>query len=50
MRLFLHLIRTLFGVFLDALAFIHSVSAPLLQSQQKICSCVNNSASISSVR
>jgi hypothetical protein len=48
MRLFLHLIRTSLGVFLDALTFIHLLApAHWLQLQPKISFYANNSASMS---
>jgi hypothetical protein len=49
MRLFLHVIRAIFGVFLDSLTFIIVFGLPRL-SPPKINFCANNSAFLSSVK
>jgi hypothetical protein len=43
MSSFLHMIRTFFGVFLDALTLYSCVSSPQRSLQQKIYFCVNSS-------
>jgi hypothetical protein len=49
MHLFLHLIRALFAVFLDALAFIHLCLRPAAAVAAEISFCANNSAFLPSV-
>src|SRR5215470_13313057 len=50
MQSFLDAIRTIFGVFLDALTFIRLCFKPGLASRPRTCFCANSSAYISSAK